>query len=259
MPELPDLQVISHNLDKRFSGKKLEKIEIREKKRLSTDARNFKRELEGRKLQKVYREGKELRFLFDSKDLLGVHLMLHGAFRAFGDRNENPHTIAELYFSGASGLALTDFQGLAVVSLNPQPADAPDALSKHISPAFLEEKLSSTRAAVKNVLTNQHVIRGIGNAYADEILWEAGISPFSAAKSIPREKLKDLAASIKQVLARAEKQIRASHPDIISGEVRDFLLIHNPHKTKSPSGAPIETKKAGGGKTYYTLEQQLFR
>ncbi len=44
--------------------------------------------------------------------------------------------------------------------------------------AFLEDQFSGTRSAVKNVLLDQQIIRGIGNAYADEILWEAGISPF---------------------------------------------------------------------------------
>jgi formamidopyrimidine-DNA glycosylase len=258
MPELPDLQVISHNLDKRFSGKKLERIDILYKKQFHPAASSFKKELEGRKLKKVYREGKELRFSFDGGSTMGVHLMLHGAFHDFAGKNECNHTLAELLFSAGAGLALTDPQGLSAVSLNPPEADAPDALSKSVTAAFLTKKFSSRRAAVKNVLTDQHVIRGIGNAYADEILWHAGISPFSHAGKIPQAKIRELARSIRQVLTHAEKEIRRTHPELIGGEIRDFLVIHNPHKTHSPAGAPIQTRKTTGGKTYYTAEQELF-
>ena len=116
----------------------------------------------------------------------------------------------------------------------------------------------SGRAIVKNVLLDQKVIRGIGNAYADEILWDAGISPFSISNKIPTASIKALVKSIKHVLEHAEKQIKKTNPDIISGEVRDFLLIHNAKKDKSPSGAAILQKTAGGRKTYYTDEQELF-
>ena len=56
-----------------------------------------------------------------------------------------------------------------------------------------------------------------------------------------------------------EKQILKSHPDIISGEVRDFLAIHNSKKKKSPAGVIIQQKIIGGRKTYYTHEQELFK
>ena len=105
---------------------------------------------------------------------------------------------------------------------------------------------------------DQQVLRGIGNAYADEILWEAGISPFSVSNKIPAEKVKELAKAIKKVLKDAEKQIVKSHPDIITGEVRDFLKIHNAKKKESPTGAAIEHGTVNSRKTYYTKEQELY-
>ena len=75
----------------------------------------------------------------------------------------------------------------------------------------------------------------------------------------PDTKIKALAKSIKKVLHRAEKEILKTHPNIISGEVRDFLNIHNSKKKLSPTGAPIEKKITAGRKTYYTNEQELFR
>ncbi|HXL58066.1 MAG TPA: hypothetical protein VN958_17510 [Chitinophagaceae bacterium] len=61
------------------------------------------------------------------------------------------------------------------------------------------------------------------------------------------------------MLQDAEKQILKTHPDIISGEVRDFMNIHNPKKKQSPAGADIHYKTVSSRKTYYTDEQELFK
>src|SRR5204863_491979 len=111
-------------------------------------------------------------------------------------------------------------------------------LSPVVDEKFLANALKS-RSTIKNVLLDQKVIRGIGNAYADEILWDAGISPFSVGNKIPPAYIRALAKSIKKVLKNAEKQIRKHHPDIIAGEVRDFLFIHNAQKKESPGGVTI--------------------
>ena len=111
---------------------------------------------------------------------------------------------------------------------------------------------------VTTFLFDQKVIRGIGNAYADEILWQAKISPFSVSNRIPAAKVRDLLKSIGKVLNNAEKKILKSHPDIIHGEVRDFLDIHHPKKQKSPTGAMIRTTQAASRRTYYTDEQELY-
>ncbi|TWW01490.1 Fpg/Nei family DNA glycosylase [Chitinophaga pinensis] len=258
MPELPDLQVFSHNLDKVLSGKKLKAVKLENTKKAKDSPAAFRKALEGEKLEKVYREGKELRFRFENDAILGMHLMLHGKLYYFEEQNTNKHTIIELLFEDGKGLALTDFQGAAVPSLNPEVAEAPDALSKEFTLEFLKEQLAKKKTAIKKILLDQHVIRGIGNAYADEILWEAGISPFSIANKIPAAKVKALHHSIHEVLTTAEKQIRKEHPDIIAGEIRDFMKIHQPKKTHSPSGGAIEQKELNGRKTYYTDEQELF-
>ena len=257
MPELPDLQVFSHNLDKKLSGKVLTDVTVHSKK-AKDSAASFKKALKGATLDKVYREGKELRFKFDNKEIMGMHLMLHGKLYYFEETNTNKHTVTELLFEDGTGLALTDFQGAANPSLNPEEKNAPDALSDELTEAYLKDQCKNKRTVIKKVLLDQHIIRGIGNAYADEILWDAGISPFSVCNKIPAERIKALVHSIKKVLKAAEKQIRKEHPDIIAGEVRDFMKIHNSKQTHSPSGAAIEQKEIGGRKTYYTDEQELY-
>ena len=105
---------------------------------------------------------------------------------------------------------------------------------------------------------DQQVIRGIGNAYADEILWDAKISPISQSNKIPADKVRQLVKSIAKVLRNAEKQILKANPDQITGEIRDFLVIHHPRKKRSPTGGEILSKVVASRKTYYTKEQKEY-
>ena len=259
MPELPDLQVFSHNLTKALKGKTIKEVNAPDSKKLNVPLKEVNAVLKSQTVKEVYREGKELFFKFNKGDLLAMHLMLKGKLYLFENKNEHKYTIIELFFTDDTGLALTDFQGRATPSLNPEKKEAADALSDEVNFQFLKEKLQGTRSTVKNILMDQHIIRGIGNAYADEILWDARISPMSVSNKIPESQIKELAKSIKQVLKDAEKNIVKTHPDIISGEVRDFLLIHNSKKKKSPTGAAIQVSESGARKTYFTNEQELFK
>jgi formamidopyrimidine-DNA glycosylase len=102
------------------------------------------------------------------------------------------------------------------------------------------------------------VIRGIGNSYSDEILWQTRISPFSKANAIPDEKVKELATTIKKVLKEATEKIYKNHPGKINSEVKDYLQIHAKKKTESPTGKPILTAERGMLLTYYTDEQVMY-
>jgi formamidopyrimidine-DNA glycosylase len=257
MPELPDLQVFSKNLDKKLKGKKVAEFNLKNKKGSKSSAAELKKAVEGETIGKVYREGKQLHIEFKNDTVLGMHLMLNGDLHLVEDKNTLKNTIFEMFLENGTGLVLTDWQGAANVQLNPEIHGSPDAMSPELNLSYLKEKLKG-RSAIKNLLLDQKVIRGIGNAYADEILWEARIAPFSIANKIPDDKVKDLLHAIKQVLKNAEKQILNEHPDIIQGEIRDFLSIHNSKKKQSPTGGKILTETRGGRKTYYTEEQEVY-
>jgi formamidopyrimidine-DNA glycosylase len=246
MPELPDLEVFSKHLQKKLKGKKLKAL---------SKAGSWKKDFLRQPLKKVYREGKELRFLFGNGHILGLHLMLHGKL-VYEEKDSKPaHTVFSLQFDDGSTLSVTDWQKKARITPDPQLSEVPDALSRQFSAAYLKKLLAGSRAKVKKLLIDQHVIRGIGNAYADEILYEARISPFSIAEKIPEEASVRLARSIKKVLKDAVKKIEKDHPDIIAGEVRDFMRVHQHGKEKSPGGKKIEHAEMNGRTTYYTEEQ----
>lgn len=257
MPELPDLQVFAKNLNSLFSGRKLLEIKVVNSKKIKDKQEELSKNLEGKILKSVYRTGKELRFHFADDILLGMHLMLHGNLHLFEKINDSKFTITELHFNNHKGLALTDYQAMANITLKPEEKKGIDALSKDLNYDYLKCALQS-KAKIKNLITDQNIIRGIGNAYADEILWEAKISPFSISSAISENKIHALEKAIKNVLKNAEKQILKKNPDIITGEIRDFLKIHTNDKNVSPGGALIKTDKKGGRITYYTDEQELF-
>jgi formamidopyrimidine-DNA glycosylase len=255
MPELPDLQVFARNLDKKLAGKTLKEVVVHSKK-LNVSADELQHALHNKTLKKVYREGKELYFDF-GEHTLALHLMLHGQLFLFEDKNENKYTVVEMHFKDGTGLALTDFQSAATPTLDPEKKTAPDALDELVDAKWLFAQLQKKRTVIKNLLLDQKFIRGIGNAYADEIFYDAGISPFSIANKIPEDKVKVLAKSINHILTHAEKEIVKAKPDIISGEFRDFLQVHHTRKKETPKGEKILIND-GTRKTYYTEGQELF-
>jgi formamidopyrimidine-DNA glycosylase len=258
MPELPDLQAFSINLNKKIANKIIKEIVVNSRK-LNVPSNEINTKLKSQHLKRVFREGKELHLEFEKGDILGLHLMLHGELHFVQESETVKYSIIELVFSDDWKLVLSDFQKQATPTLNPEAVDTPDALSEKINFAYLKNLLGTKKGAIKNILLDQDVIRGIGNAYADEILWDAKISPFSVSKLIPEDAVKQLAKSIKKVLTQAEKQILKAQSDIITGEIRDFLKIHKAKEPESPTGGKILVKKTGSRKTYYTEEQILYR
>lgn len=255
MPELPDLQVFRSNLQKRFAGKTLQSFTIYNPKKLNTSEEKCKQSLEGQWLKNVKRHGKELYFEFSNKEVLGIHLMLKGQFVELPN-DDVSDLILELQFEGGKGLAITDSMALARVNLNPKSPSAPDALDYQFNVKYLQDKLKvNAGVPIKSFLIDQKIVRGIGNAYVDEILWEAKISPFSHSELIPDNALRELHRQIKNVLKDGEEKIKIINPDIIAGEIRDFMKIHHPDKTHSPTGSEILVQKLNKRKTYYTKEQ----
>jgi formamidopyrimidine-DNA glycosylase len=181
--------------------------------------------------------------------------MLTGDLYFQEEPNERKSTIIELQFKDGTYLSLADRMGNANVKLNPVDKEGIDALDLDYKTL---KQILNRKAAVKNVLLDQDTIRGIGNSYSDEILWQTRISPFSKANAIPDEKIKELATTIKKVLKEATEKIYKNHPGKISSEVKDYLQIHTKKKTESPTGKPILTAERGMLLTYYTDEQVMY-
>lgn len=258
MPEIPDLEIFSRNLQQKLKGKKLLKISFRKGLRQKYSGPALNKLYAGATVNKVYREGKQLRIDFSNKQVMGIHLMLHGTLMLMKKGETSPQAIATLDFEDGTRLQINDFHRMANIFPDPGPSDAPDVMSPKLNGKFLQEAFANSNKSVKDLMLDQDVMRGLGNAYIDEILWEARISPFSISSKVPADKLKKLPSLIKKILRQSEKEILKRDPDMIGGRIRDFLRIHNSKKEKSPTGHPI-LKTTGSRKTYYTGEQVLYK
>jgi formamidopyrimidine-DNA glycosylase len=257
MPELPDLAVYAENLMARLEGKTVQSVDYHRDARLNTSHEELRNSLCNTSIASVERSGKEIAFFFSNKATLFVHLMLSGRFIITSDPDSVRFRVLTIGFEGSLSLVVSDPKGLVIVKMNPIPSSVPDALE--IDGTYLRRKIAEKpRVRAKAFLVDQSIIRGIGNAYADEILWQARISPTSAVGKIPDHLIDDFLTSIRSVLIEAIAEIKRQSPEIISGEVRDFLRAHNSKRSESPTGHRIMKEKKGSQITYFTQEQVLY-
>jgi formamidopyrimidine-DNA glycosylase len=256
MPEIPDLNIFRKNLALKLEGKTLANIQVLIDRRLKTTEAALQEAFNGQKLTAIERIGKELHFSFQNGHVLGIHLMLHGNMHWYQDTNDNRFTIAELLFEDGTGLAIGDWQKAVILTLDPDPVKVPDAMA--MPKGYLQKALTKNVKHIKTVLTDGKVVSGIGNAYVDEILYAANISPYSIANKIPADQLTVLSKAITTILTDAEEHILKNFPDTITEKERDFLQVHRPKQTETLSGETILKAEIDKRKTYYTASQQLF-
>lgn len=256
MPELPDLAVFSENLQARLQGKTVHAVECQRPIRLNTSPEQLRNALCNTSIVSVRREGKEIAFVFYNQATLFVHLMQAGKFHITSDPAAVSFRSLALGL-GDNSLVVSDYRGQVTIKLNPSPSSVPDALE--VDGTYLRRKISERRRKeVKAFLIDQSILRGIGNAYVDEILWQARIAPRSIVGKIPDHVIEDLLISIRSVLIDAIENIKKEKPETISEEVRSFLRVHNPKRSESPTGHRIMTKKVASRITYFTQEQVLY-
>ena len=199
MPELPDLQVIGQNLDEIYSNRRLLDIFLAEKAKTNMTSVDYKQLLVGQKVLKIRRIGKEIEIEFENNHNLVLHLMREGKFFKTDEGIKN--IILKLEFEGNNILIMNDFMGQARVLLDPENSNVPDPFSKQFTEDYLRQKLGQKkRTTIKSFLINQEMVLGIGNAYADEILWETRLSPATKCGDIPDEIIKVLYKNIISVL-----------------------------------------------------------
>ncbi|MCL2494562.1 MAG: hypothetical protein FWE98_02750 [Oscillospiraceae bacterium] len=260
MPELPDLEVFKSNIFDRLSSKRLVGPEVFNPQKVRAPAAILAQELAGLDLLRIERLGKELLFDFGGHRVVAAHLMLNGEIAIVPQEAVGAirFKIFALHFANES-VVFSDRGALCTIRYRPPADRAPDAFA----PAFTWEYfLRAARGRpgmnVKAFLIDQKIIKGIGNAYADEILWAARVSPHSLLGKIPEDRLRALYDAIGVVLHDAIASIKQIAPDIITGEERGFLKVHNKALKKTETGYPITVERIASKITYYSGEQVLY-
>jgi len=260
MPELPDLEVFKTNIFDRLASKRLVGLEVFNPQKVRPPEVLLLEDLAGRDLLCIDRVGKELCFDFGDGKVVAAHLMLNGEISIIPQEKVNaiPFKIFSLRFEQES-VVFSDRGGLCTIRYKPPSDRAPDSFAPSFTLEYFQRAArAKPRVNVKAFLIDQKVIKGIGNAYADEILWAARVSPRSVIGKIPEDRLEALYQAIGTVLHDAIDSIRRISPDIITGEVRSFLKIHNPRLKTTETGYPIIVEYIASKKTYHTQEQVVY-
>jgi formamidopyrimidine-DNA glycosylase len=261
MPEVPELNVMCSTVKKLYGGKKVKSIEILWAKRVKASQQEFDDAFAGAVLECVKREGKEMHLQFGNGNILGIHLMLTGNITTIPSDKNVKYPIFEMIFEDGGGFIVSDGMGQAKPILNPEVTNVPDIEGENFTHDYFSSVVKKSRKMIKDLIQEQKLIKGIGNAYADEILWAAKISPWSMSKAIPEDKIKDLYEAIISVTKAASKgleSVKVSEFDF-SLENKDHRFVHNPKRKNSPEGEEILKGKVGNSKTFYTESQVLYK
>jgi len=261
MPELPELLVISERLAELFVGHCITKISIYNHIVIhGRTVEDLSKTAIGEKFQKFEADGKFLIMTLDNHAIV-INPMLTGRFRVF-TRYRNP-TRADMVSFQTDGPTLwySDTKKMGRVYLVPRDDYSSVAGFSDRGPSVLDSavtlesfmlRLKQFNGQIKNILRNQRFLKGIGNAYADEILLYAGILPFRKRASLSLQEVEKLYISMKKVLTRIEEILAERSLDDITTEKRDFLMIHNKGGGICPlCGGRVSEVRANRFKTSY--------
>ncbi|MFO1271955.1 MAG: DNA-formamidopyrimidine glycosylase family protein [Rubrivivax sp.] len=216
MPELPDIKLYVEGAQARLQGQVLRRLRILNPFLLRTAVPPVA-EAEGRRVMGVERLGKRVVLALEDGRFLVVHLMIAGRLRWLAPGAKPPAriTLATFEFDGGT-LVLTEAGTTRRASLHFLPDRAalaaldPGGLDPMTCDgAAFAARLASENHTLKRALTDPHLFSGIGNAYSDEILHRARLSPLALTKSLPAESVQRLHEAVRAVLAEWTERLRA--------------------------------------------------
>lgn len=239
MPELPDLTVVAEELERRIAGRTVQEASAPTPILVRATPEELAA-LTGTTVGIPRRRGKFLLIPFarDGADalVLAANPMLAGRFwiTATSDR-VRARTGLRLRLDHGEDLRYVDREMLGKLYL--LPADGlsavpgwddmgPDADDPALTLDVFRQRIRRHPGELKPLLRNSRFVAGIGNAYSDEILWEAGLAPFRKRSTLNDEQIERLHAAMRTVLTDAIDRIRSSVPPNIETQDRSFLKVH---------------------------------
>lgn len=268
MPELPEVELYCRYFAAHATGRKVSRVIVHDERILGEiRAETFRRRLQGRTFGSVTRHGKHLfarasRSAEKKKDQPEVWLHLH--FGMTGDlalfEDEPPRfTRVSFEFETGRSLAYEDMRLFGVVDLSAGPAQfveehelGPDPLARSFTLAAFRRLFDGRRGAVKSLFMSQEVIAGIGNLYADEILYATGIDPRRAVDTLDPSDVRRLFAAMQRILRQTiERKAKGA------GYPSRWLIPHREEGDRCPRcGGSIRRTVVFGRTTYFCGEHQ---
>ncbi len=262
MPELPDIVVYIEALEKRIQGAVLKRVRVASPFLLRTAVPPLSA-VEGKKVVELRRLGKRICFGLEDDLWLVLHLMIAGRLHWYDDpaKAVKARGVAALEFSTGT-LTLTEagtqkraslhlVQGEAgLETLNPGGLEVFAATEQQFAAA-----LQAKNHTLKRALTDPRILSGIGNAYSDEILFTAQLSPFTLTQKLTVDEIARLFAAVKTTLTDWVERLRAGAGDKFPEKVTAFrpdMATHGRYKEPCPRcGNKIQRIRYGSNETNY--------
>ncbi len=251
MPELPDITLYVEHLERRLAGRTLERVRVLGPNLLRTALPPLS-DVEGRAVVGVRRMGKRIVLATEGGPRLVLHLMVAGRlhWRAPGAKLGGRSALAAFDFAHGT-LTWTEASTRQRASLH---VAADEAAVAALDPGGLEPlacdaaefaaRLRSEDHTLKRALTDPHLFSGIGNAFSDEILHAARLSPFKRTSQMDDDEVAALLAAVRDVLTTWTERLRAECGDAFPEKVtafRDGFAVHGRYRQPCPvCGAPVQ-------------------
>lgn len=270
MPEAPEVQNVINFLKEQLKGRTIESVEISHPKLSDNmEPEQMEKLLTGERFEEFSRRGKYL--IFEMKDFDWIsHLRMEGKFLVEDEIPEDPkilkHIHAKFHLDNGKWLLYMDTRKFGRMQLYPKCVNidklpvfdkiGPDVLSDAFTPEYLLTKLKKRKCPIKTALLNQSIVAGIGNIYADEILFDAGLDPRSASSHLDLEDCRKIVKAAKAILSESIEQggttIRSfEFGNHQNGSYQDSLSVHQRAKELCEQcGSEIELIKVGQRSTY---------
>ena len=262
MPELPDIVVYIEALEKRIQGATLKRVRVASPFLLRTAVPPLS-SVEGKKIVELRRLGKRICFGFEDDLWLVLHLMIAGRLHWYDEaaKASKARGLAAFEFS-AGTLTLTEAGTQKRASLHVVQGEAglqnlnPGGLEVfEVTEAQFAVALQAKNHTLKRALTDPRILSGIGNAYSDEILFAAQLSPFTLTKNLTTEEIARLFAAVKTTLTDWVDRLRADYGDKFPEKVTAFrpeMATHGRYKEPCPRcGNRIQRIRYGSNETNY--------
>jgi formamidopyrimidine-DNA glycosylase len=238
VPELPELEVVREVLTRRLAGRRIEAVTLAPKGAAvivrDLTGEGFVTVLTGAWLGEIRRRGKFLILDFPRAPfLLAVNPKLSGRFQlcAPGEKKAGPVHVTLHFAAPDEELRYIDSNQMGQIYLTRDTRRiptfdemGPDALQ--IGPEEFQKRLRSFRGEIKGVLTRATFVVGIGNAYADEILWQARLHPYRKRTSLTHEEVATLYQAMRLTLLDSTENVRREMGDDIHLKPREFFAVH---------------------------------
>ena len=267
MPELPDVVVYIEALEQRIAGHVLERVQVVSPFLLRTAVPPLE-SAHGRRVERVRRIGKRIVLGLEGNLHLVLHLMIAGRLRWLGPRDKPPGRITLAVFELSSGrVAFTEAGTKRRASLHV--VEGEDALARfdacglevlQVDLAAFRERLRAERHTLKRALADPHLFSGIGNAYSDEILHRAQLSPVALTSSLTEAEIERLyratRATLEEWTERLRREAGVGFPEKVTA-FREGMAVHGRHGQPCPvCGSPVQRIVYAENETNYCARCQ---